>query len=119
MVNIQIVLFAEKKLSKIEVSSRVYAIEGSPDEGHTIEFFGFGVYLGDFIPDENARGWAEYARALAHENPKIQLDNGDIVYGGECWWGLEKDWGKLSKDCKIVIVDINEERQKVDNESRK
>lgn len=38
-------------------------------------------------------------RERAHEllcrmnlNPKIELDNGDIVWGYQCWWGPEEKW---------------------------
>jgi hypothetical protein len=38
---------------------------------------GRGVYVGDFEPPEGIPGL---------KSPKIVLDNGDVVWGCECWW---------------------------------
>ena len=41
------------------------------------------------------------------ENPKLVLDNGDIVWGCECWWGSEKAVeASIARYSKIVLVDI-------------
>jgi hypothetical protein len=71
-------------------------------------FLGFGTYVGDFqhpqlteeyaqaaeslpdIPDEHRAEMAARIRAgETHfgKNPKLQLDNGQIAWGCETWWG--------------------------------
>lgn len=54
-----------------------------------VELFGYGVYAGDAVPVE-AVGWtADIARESGLLIPRIELDNGQVVYGCECWWGPE------------------------------
>jgi hypothetical protein len=67
------------------------------DGGTVIEVLGYGEYVGDEIPDEEARGLAEKARQAGEPNPKIVLDNGDVVWGGECWWGPERKFRAMLK----------------------
>lgn len=67
---------------------RVGAIFGA--EGRVLKVLGYGVYEGSHVPDESARGFAELAREANCPNPRIRLDNGDVVWGGECWWGSEE-----------------------------
>ncbi len=80
-----------------------------------VEFLGFGVYEGDFVPTE-AAGWlADGLRAQEIVNPRIKLDNGKVVYGCECWWGDEahtKDY--LSKFDKVNKIDIDAVRREVE-----
>ncbi len=75
--------------------------------------FGYGVYEGDFVPEE-AVGWiADTAREIGVKNPRIRLDNGKVVYGCECWWGSEEAVKKqAAKYPKVVEVDIDEIREK-------
>lgn len=120
-----------------EIGSRVGAIlSAQKDE---IKFIGFGVYEGDFTPPGNRpaptfeelmadpevikpEGVDEAVLRENHKamlegplgrmlyfNPRIRLDNGDIVWGRECWWGPEeKVQGEL--DAAKTIVDIKFER---------
>ena len=60
-----------------------------------VELLGYGEYLGDEVPDEDAGGLAEQARFRKEPNPKFLLDNGDVVWGGECWWGPEQDFRRM------------------------
>ncbi len=66
---------------------RVGAILDSDNE--VCRFLGYGVYEGNFVPDENAGGLAALCLTISRPNPRIRLDNGDVVWGGECWWGSE------------------------------
>ena len=68
---------------------RVGAIFGADPARKAVEFFGYGVYVGDEVPPEEAGGFGGIVRAAGHTNPKILLDNGDVVWGCECWWGPE------------------------------
>lgn len=56
---------------------------------------GYGVYLGNEVPSEDARGLGGEARVLKMPNPKIQLDSGEVVWGVECWWGHEAEVKKM------------------------
>lgn len=47
---------------------------------------GHGQYLGERIPPEEERPLV--LRGLAV--PTLQLDDGRLVYGYECWWGPEE-----------------------------
>lgn len=55
---------------------RIGAIQSARD--NVVKFFGYGTYLGDEVP-------ADYPLP----NPKLQMDNGAIVWGFQCWWGDE------------------------------
>lgn len=50
-----------------------------------IRFLGYGTYVGDKIPPEETAGFN-----LGRPNPKIELDNGDVVWGCQCWWDAEE-----------------------------
>lgn len=76
-----------------------------------VKMFGYGIYVGDEIPSEEAAGMmAEVCRELKRPNPKIVLDNGDVVYGCECWWGPEEKVKEKIAGCEIVNVSIADAR---------
>lgn len=84
------------------VGSRVGAIMSA--EGNTVRLFGYGVYEGDFIPDEKIA-------AFPFPNPKIVLDSNEIIYGFECWWGPEAAIKEYCKKFDLVEqVSITEHR---------
>lgn len=81
-------------------------------KGNTVKLFGFGVYVGDEVPDEHAGGLGEMVRAAGVKNPKILLDNGKVVWGCECWWGPEATVKKKLANYQFVVeVDIDEARR--------
>ena len=89
---------------------RVLAI--SHCEGNTCWIYGYGEYVGDFIPKEAVGFMAELGREHKRPNPKIVLENGKVVYGCECWWGdAEKAEKEIIKGRKIIVVDIDEDRK--------
>lgn len=90
--------------------ARVFAMESANDT--EVRSFGCGVYEGDFVPTEAAGFFADCAKELGHTNPRIRLDSGKIVYGCECWWGLESVMEKTVAGRTIVQVDIDEVRAK-------
>tara|TARA_B100000614_G_scaffold258752_1_gene281829 strand:+ start:83987 stop:84508 length:522 start_codon:yes stop_codon:yes gene_type:complete len=47
----------------------------------------------------------------ARSNPYIELDNGQGVWGAECWWGPEEEFKKRYEGWDIVEVDIEQERE--------
>lgn len=100
----------------IEVGSRVGAILGSNKK--VVEFFGYGVYEGDFIPAEAVGFLAQVLRDAKHANPRIKLDNGGTVYGCECWWGNEERVkelikGKTDAGVHLRMVTIDMIRRKI------
>jgi len=70
---------------------RVGAILSANDK--TVKFLGYGVYEGDFYPDTAEGSVADMIKDNQQQygidlvNPRLKLDNGDIVWGCECWWG--------------------------------
>lgn len=76
----------------MKVGDRVGAVLSMDDK--QVNLLGFGVYMGD-------------ESALGRKNPKLQLDNGKIVWGCECWWGPEEGLKKEMQGKEVVNVDIN------------
>lgn len=73
-----------------EEGTRVGAILSIEPENKCIKFLGYGTFLGCEKPT-SAKGYiAEITKQSGLSNPKIQLDNGKIVWGCECWWGPEE-----------------------------
>lgn len=66
------------------VGTRIGAILGTTDD-MVVQYLGCGVYQGDHVPPKDIGGFN-----MGLPNPKLQLDNGDVVWGCECWWGGEK-----------------------------
>lgn len=68
-----------------KVGDRIGAILGTTSDDRTLQYLGVGTYQGDHIPPKEIGGFN-----LGLPNPKLVLDNGDVVWGCECWWGTEK-----------------------------
>jgi hypothetical protein len=99
-------------VSKANVGDRVGAI--SHRDGNTLYVFGFGVYDGDFVP-ENAGGIGKTLQQVGATNPKITLDSGKVVWGCECWWGPEDLVTQRLQGYTLVETDIDEARAKYSN----
>jgi hypothetical protein len=94
-----------------EVSDRVTAVSHTNPEGDKVYFFGHGVYLGDRVPGgDNLVGMAVALREEGVANPVIELDNGEIVYGCECWWGPVEEVEKRFEGMEWVEVSIEAAR---------
>lgn len=61
---------------KHEVGARIGALLSVDDE--VVHFLGYGTYQGDQLPPD-----------FPLPNPKLELDDGSIVWGYQCWWGPE------------------------------
>jgi len=89
-----------------EIGSRVGAIQSS--DGKVVKLFGFGTYTCNEVPPTSVGGFN-----LGIANPKIELDNGNTVYGCECWWGSEEKIKDMIKGLEVIEVsperEINEE----------
>ena len=93
-----------------KAGSRIGAIFGGDEETKTVTFLGFGVYVEDAIPVEAVGFLAELCQTVNRKNPRLELDNGTVVYGCECWWGPEaKIKGELEayKEAGYTVVDTN------------
>lgn len=88
-------------MPKVEIGSRVMAIQNANE--NTVYLFGRGVYVGDEIPESGM------LHRLEIPNPKIQLDNGSVVYGYQCWWGPEEMMEKKFAGRQVIDVEVSHE----------
>ena len=94
-----------------EIGDRVGAILEA--DRKSIKFFGYGTYVGEEVPEEAVGHLANQLRLRKEPNPKIELDNGGVVYGCECWWDAEEEVRKRLEGYKpeqIIKEDINNVR---------
>jgi hypothetical protein len=92
----------------IGIGDRVGAISHSKDA--TLYMFGYGTYAGREVPPADVHFMG---LAVNHENPKILLDNGKVVWGCECWWGGEdRVKAAEAKAATVIYLDIEEQRAK-------
>lgn len=83
-----------------------------------VQLLGYGVYLGDEIPTaQNGKLSEPMALGIALDKPvpKLQLDNGSIVYGCECWWAGEDQIKEqvdalVERGAKLTNVNLDEYR---------
>lgn len=93
---------------------------------HSIELFGYGTYQGrtpitetvtfeDFLKEYSKHQppglkLSEDENRKMAENvfytPTILLDNGTMIYGYECWWGLEDEVRTLTEKRTVLNADI-------------
>lgn len=92
----------------VEKNNRVGCILSSDDK--KVEFLGWGSYIGDTIPTKDAGGFGPILHEMGRANPTIRLDNGDLVYGCECWWGSVKRVKDIIKEKEVVEVSIHDYR---------
>jgi len=72
-----------------KIGERVCVICGKAEDG-VIDVFGYGVRIEDAIPEPGVLFMGIDMHELGCPSPTLRLDNGDTVYGCECWWGSEK-----------------------------
>ena len=82
-------------MNKLKVGYRVGAIQKADKE--TVYMYGFGTYVGDEVSPE-----------FPVPNPKIQLDNGEVVWGYQCWWGPEEKVNEMIAGRKIEFVSMSD-----------
>lgn len=96
----------KKPMNKFRVGV-IFAV--SPEKKQVL-FFGFGTFLGYFKPEREDVGFLpEEKDVLRLPNPKILLDNGDVIWGYECWWGKEqeiRDFLQQKIDDKYTVYNI-------------
>lgn len=77
-------------MSKPKIGDRVGVMLSSNEERKEVKFVGYGIYAADEVPSEDAGGFGSIIREEKMFNPKLQLDDGQIVWGCESWWGHEE-----------------------------
>lgn len=104
---------------KREVGMRVFAVLSATNK--EVSLIGKGEYLGDRPlseagPDAVGPFGLPVSAILEvdpeHKNPCIKLDNGEIVWGFECWWGPEEELAPWVGDRTIVNVDMKKARER-------
>ncbi len=80
---------------------RVGAIIGTEFVEKIVKFAGYGVYKGDEVPPKGIKFVGMDLNELNYINPKIELDNGHIIWGCQCWWGAEK---KIEDNMKAYLL---------------
>ena len=83
---------------------RVVAVQDMDEK--EVRIFGYGKYVGDEVPDNKALGLARLCHIMNRKNPKIVLDSGDVVWGGECWWGPVEGFTKEVGARKLTTVPL-------------
>lgn len=106
-----------KGLTDKVIGSRVGALRNTTDEEAFL--FGYGTYLGELEPPFGPFGSSkeEHDEAISglkreglvsldyrYTNPCIQLDDGRLVWGAQCWWGTEEQIRARVGNRKVVIV---------------
>lgn len=104
-----------ERAARRQPGARIGAIISSDEEQKIIKFLGYGVFECEAIPEEAVGFLAEVAREAGFTNPRLRLDNGDAVYGCECWWGTEGGVRKRIADAEgqgftIEVVRIGDFR---------
>lgn len=95
------------------VGKKVGVIYNANPQSKTVEFLGYGTYMGDFIPVEAVGFSAQWHRDNSKKCGKVRLTNGKVVYSCECWLGssafnIRNKIKKYKKEgWKIVKVDID------------
>lgn len=83
-----------------KIGDRVIAISGERDG--VVYWFGEGMYAGEFQVSEDAGGFN-----FGQVGPRIDLDNGESVFGCECWWGKKEKFlpdGVIPDTWRLITV---------------
>ena len=75
-----------------------------------VEFFGYGEIIAEEVPPPGVMFMGIDMHKAGDEIAKIQLDNGDTVWGCECIFNTEETIQREIKDKEIIEVRINDVR---------
>jgi len=97
-----------------KAGSRVFAVQKASET--EVFIYGYGVYDGDFEAPVGPFNtpWEEFDRDYGSKvkdyrrptNPRITLDDGQVVWGMQCWWGSEEVAEKTIAGREVVIVPV-------------
>lgn len=79
----------------------------------SVHLIGFGVYQGDEVPPKDTGGMGSMLHEVGCSNPKLIMDDGQVTWGCECWWGPEEQVRKRIEGLEIIPVNISEERSRL------
>jgi len=82
------------------IGDRVGAVLSGDEK--SVKFIGFGKYVGEAVPNEAVGFMADALKENEMTNPKIELDNGEVVYGCECWWGSEESVKEMLEGMEVI-----------------
>ena len=86
-------------------------------KGATLYLLGYGVYAGKEVPPPGqVKFWGVFDLGEAgYTDRKLMLDDGQVVWGTECWWDSEARVKELEAAAdQVVMVDMQTERDKCD-----
>ncbi len=63
---------------------------------------GHGNYVGDVVPPPGVALMGIELHAMGRANPKIELDNGNVIWGCQCWWGSEEAMAEKLEGHEII-----------------
>lgn len=92
----------------ISVGERVGAIFREEDDGSVL-FLGYGEYVGLKAAPSGVITYGVELHRVGGQAHCIRLDNGDEVYGCECWWGTEEEArkrleGKVVREVRMPML---------------
>lgn len=97
---------------KPPVGTRAVAMDSS--DKHSVSIFGYGVYIGDEIPDASAEGaQSAMARMLGVAVPVLRLDDGSTVYSTEAHCGPEEGFSQWVGDRELKMLSIEQVRKEM------
>ena len=96
----------------VKVGDRVGAICGRRKDG-VVDFYGYGTYAGEHVPVGAVGFIADAIIGTGIKNPRIDLDDGAVVWGCECWWMSEDKAKKLLSSEKVNMVKIADKRREI------
>ena len=100
-------------MGKVKRGDRVGAIQSANEK--EVSLYGYGIYDGNkslSLLGGISGGVADMLKMMEVKNPRITLDSGKHIFGCECRWGSEKKIKALIGNRKIIMVDIDEERNR-------
>lgn len=74
-------------MRRLTTNTRITAVLSI--NGTAIHYLGEGIYRGNEVPSADAAVTGTLTAILREQSlaaPRFELDNGDVVYGSECWW---------------------------------
>ena len=94
---------------KAKVGDRIGAVLSA--NAKCVQLLGYGVYSGDEVPPDGLGGMASVLHECGVPNPKLTLDDGQVTWGCECWWGPEERVKESIGDRAVEMVNIAEARR--------
>jgi len=78
------------------VGCRIGALLSSDDYAKRALFLGYGTYESDSVPPRGLPGFmGDLLHDAKRENPRFVMDNGNVVWGFQCWWCSEAEMQKV------------------------